>query len=557
MNLSIEINKVFLSNGKINGKRLCNTWIEKNEYGWLISELISQTSFLNQECSLLERIYCLNNNITSKVICPTCLKEIVFNGWKYPKHCSLKCSNSNKDKKLLVEKTNMSKYGTRYPLMCKEIQQKSSKTLIDKYGVDNASKSELIKQKKIKTSLTNFNTNHPLQNENILNKLKSNLIEKYGVDNVQKCHSVLEKRKNTKRINHYNTILNKFSHKVLPLFSENEYKKSGSDFVYLFKCVLCNLEFESSIKNGRIPRCLNCYPFLSGYSNLEKEVVSFINELGINNIQENTKKIIPPLELDIYLPDYNIALEFNGLYWHGEIQSGNDKTYHYNKTYECFKRGIKLIHIFEDEWINKSEIIKSIIKNNINKSNKIYARKCSIKILDNKVAEIFYNENHLQGYIPSKYHIGLYYNDELISSMSFSKPRSIYGNNNKNYEYELIRFCNKISFNVIGGASRLFQFFIKNYNCNSIFTYSDISKSGLDYESNVYYKLGFKYLNISDPNYWYIIDNNREYRYKYQKKNLEKLLPIYNNLLTEWENMQNNNIDRIWDCGNLRFGWIK
>jgi hypothetical protein len=251
-------------------------------------------------------------------------------------------------------------------------------------------------------------------------------------------------------------------------------------------------------------------------------------------------------ELDIYIQSHNLAIEFNGIYWHSEAM-GKCRSYHLNKTNECSGKNIQLLHIFENEWdnITKQEIWKSIINTKLNICNsKIFARKCTINEVDNKTAKQFLLNNHLQGHIPSSINIGLYYENELVSLMTFGKSRY-----NKSYQYELIRFCNKINTLVIGGASKIFKYFISNYTPLSLISYADLRYS----TGAIYEKLGFTKLKSSTPNYFYFHKNNKlklMSRLQFQKHKLQGKLETFDTELSEYQNMLNNGYDRIWDCGN-------
>ena len=261
-------------------------------------------------------------------------------------------------------------------------------------------------------------------------------------------------------------------------------------------------------------KCQNC-----GKSKKEEELKMFLQSLLDNNkLLFNSKDILKNgSELDIYIPSLNLAFEFNGLYWHSDVYK--DSNYHREKTEICETQGIQLIHIYEDDWDLKKDIVKSRIKNILSKNEKkIYARKCLIKNLDNKTYKTFLNQNHLQGYSPSKIRIGLYFEDELVSLMSFSPLRISTGNKNKKNNYELLRFCNKINYTVIGGASKLFKYFLKTNEIEQIISYADRSWS----QGKLYDKLGFNFTKNTKPNYFYIINKKRENRFKYRKSELIK-----------------------------------
>jgi hypothetical protein len=281
------------------------------------------------------------------------------------------------------------------------------------------------------------------------------------------------------------------------------------------------------------------------YNYLENELKEYIKSLNIIFL-ENTKKIIPPLELDIYVPNKNIAIELNGLYWHSEIYKDNN--YHLNKTNECELKNIKLIHIFEDEWINKKDIVKSRIKNILGlTTNKIYGRKTNIKEVPTKECKEFLINNHIQGNVNSSINIGLYVDNILMSLMTFGSLRKSMGVNSVSGNYELLRFCNKLDTTVIGGADKLLKYFIKTYNPIKIISYADRRWS----QGNLYEKLNFKFIHNSKPSYYYIVNNNREYRFKYRKDVLIK--EGYDENKSEHQIMKDRKIYRIYNCGSKRY----
>ena len=214
-----------------------------------------------------------------------------------------------------------------------------------------------------------------------------------------------------------------------------------------------------------------------------------------------------------------------------------------NKTELCESKGIKLIHVFEDEWIYKQDIVKSRLKNILGlTSNKIYARKCIIKNVIYKDVKKFLNENHIQGETKSSINIGLYYNNELISLMTFGKRPMI-----NNFSLELIRFCNKLNTSVIGGANKLLQYFIKTYKPNEIISYADRRWS----QGDLYEKLGFEFISNTIPNFSYIINKKRINRLKFQKHILIK--DGYDGNKTANQIMLDNNIYKIYDSGNKKY----
>ena len=283
----------------------------------------------------------------------------------------------------------------------------------------------------------------------------------------------------------------------------------------------------------------------------ETEIANFIKNLGLDVISKD-RNVLKGKEIDIFVPSKNIGIEYDGLYWHSN--EFKDKNYHLDKTNECANKGIRLIHIFEDEWNNKQDIVKSMLRNILGKTEKKeFARKCSIREVNNDDKVDFLNKNHLQGNVASKINIGLYdENNELVSIMCFGHPRVNLGR--KEYvegEYELLRFCNVLNTNVIGGASKLFKYFIETYHPMFITSYCDRRWS----IGNMYEKLGFTLSHSSQPNYYYVEGNNRKNRFKYRKSELIK--EGYDENKSESDIMDELGIHKIYDCGTFVFQWKK
>ena len=442
--------------------------------------------------------------------------------------------------------TNLENTGKEYPSQIKEIRDKIKNTLLENYGVDNPLKSELIKEKVRNTNLDIYGTPCPLQNEDVEKKSKETLMKNYGVTSPLKSNELLDKSNKTKFEDYYTKLMESTDLNVIPNFLIDEYKGTKNN-IYSWICKLCNNTFDDDIESGRMPRCPTCFPKSSGTSKAEKEVSDFCKQY-YPDLLENDRTLLNGKEIDIYIPEIKLAIEFNGLFWHCE-SNGKTKKYHLEKTLECKDKDVTLIHIFEDEWMYKSEIIKSMLLYRMKKlNNRIYAREGSIKEITNSETKDFLNNNHIQGKVVAKINIGLFYKDELISILTFGKSRY-----NKKYDYEMLRFCNKRGYVVNGAFSKLFKYFIAKYHPKNVITYADMRYSvGNLYESN-----GFKFLHYSDPNYYYF--KNGEYerfsRVKFQKHKLEKKLAVFNNKRTEYENMQENGWDRIWDCGNSVFIW--
>lgn len=314
--------------------------------------------------------------------------------------------------------------------------------------------------------------------------------------------------------------------------------------------IICPLhgEFEQDGENHIWLRqgCPKCGNFASsGESEIYHYVCSLI---GQDKVKERYKGAIDgKFELDVFVPSKNFAIEFDGLFWHSEVM--RDHNYHLCKTNECLSKGIRLFHVFEDEWLEKESIIKSMISNFLGfTKRKIYARKCSLREIGVKEAKQFLNDNHLQGYCVSKYRLGLFNGDELVSVMTFGKSRHFVGNNGD--KIELLRFANKIDTIVVGGASKLFTHFIREHDCKEIVSYADKRWS----EGHLYETLNFQKYNESRPNYYYVIGRKRVYRFNLRKSVLVKKYncPVS---MSEKEFCLKQKWYRIYDCGCLCYIW--
>lgn len=281
-----------------------------------------------------------------------------------------------------------------------------------------------------------------------------------------------------------------------------------------------------------------------GTSSAELEILDYVKQLT-NNVVNNTRRVLKDKELDIYIPDYNFAIEYNGIYWHSADRK--EKTYHISKTQECNRLNIRLLHIFEYEWLDnrKQTILKNIIRSHLGMNTHVYARQTTIKSVSTSEAKQFLDENHLQGYVPATEQYGLYFKNQLVELMTFGAPRYTV-----DCSYELLRLCTKSGYSIIGGANKLFKHFLKRHNDVSIVSYCDISK----FTGNVYSKLGMQLDNITTPNYVYVSLDTFETLSRHQctkQKLLERNLGTEEQ--TEEEIMRNHNYVKIYDCGNARY----
>ena len=278
-------------------------------------------------------------------------------------------------------------------------------------------------------------------------------------------------------------------------------------------------------------------------SNEEQELFEWLKTVYGEEIIQSNRSILNGKELDIYIPEKNIAIEYNGLYshlyrpWENKDCLIKGPKYHLQKTIDCEKQGIQLLQFFSDEWNYKQKIIQSIIKSKLGLTQKIYARKCEVKEISVDVKNAFLNNNHIQGEDKSKVKLGLFYDEDLVAVMTFCTSRF-----NRNFEWELSRFACLSDYTIIGGFSKL----LKAFGKQSVVSYADRRISN----GNVYSKNGFKLIKVNKPSYFYVDKNclERHNRMKFQKK----LIGAYD--CTEYEKARELGFEKIWDCGSLCFG---
>lgn len=538
------MNRLHIVNKIINGSssRLRESYFSKN-YSEIYNEIIQFCSQIN-DISFIQKVWHWVNNNPSYITCKCGSKTSFNKNWLYGyrKSCSAKCSQLEQNTKDKRKQTTLKKYGVDNIAKLKEIKEKTTKTNLEKWGHKSTFQNIEVRNKWKKTILNKYGVEHYFKTDDFKIKSKKTNLEKWGTEHFVQSISYKNKLdeigfSDILKISNINKHIEKYLEYGLTFLSiEGRILKLLS--------IGCNHKFSihyDSLKRrleNNYKLCTVCNPMNSGQSQEEKNLIEWLVDLGIFFIEKDRNL---GFELDIYIPDINLALEFNGLYWHSELYK--DKYYHLNKSKVCIDNNIQLIHIWEDDWMYKRNIIKSIILNKLNLSDKrVYARKCKISIIDSKLKNSFLDENHIQGKCISGINIGLFLNEELVSLMCFGK-RSINGN----LEFELLRFCNKINLSVIGSASKLFKYFIKNWEYNNIYSFADISQ----FNGNLYKKLNFNYVHRSNPNYWWVVNGIRYHRFNFNKKRLVK--EGFDSSKTEVKIMYERGYYRIFGCGQDKY----
>ena len=362
------------------------------------------------------------------------------------------------------------------------------------------------------------------------------------------------KRLRTLRLKRYNEIVESGNDtEVEPLFSFDEYFSGGQCSKcngytrYKWRCDRCLLEFEGYVYGKLLPKCPTCFPNEHISRSMgESKMADFIASISSAPVELNKRINVNGrrMEIDIYLEGQKLGFEFDGLWWHSEL-AGKDRRYHLDKTMAAGELGIRIIHVREDEWANKPDIVKSIISNAIGVCRRrVYARNCRVAGVPSAEYASFMRTNHIQGYIPSPNRIGLYEGDSLVQVIGFGASRFEGGRT------ELHRMCTAIGVVVVGGLSRL----MANSGVDDMITYCDRRL----FDGAGYRAAGFRVLGFSEPGYSYFHKNDTSsvvHRIKFQKHKLRSILDVFNPNLSEWENMVANGWNRIWDCGNIKMQW--
>lgn len=504
-----ELKNFILVDNK-SGYKTKRTFFEKN----LPIVLGDLDNFINENdlCCLtfMEQLYHYINNLCQVPLCPVCNKKLVFKKSLkegYNKYCSIGCTNKSESHINKAKSTNINRYGGVSPMASDKIKKKVADTNLKKYGVKNIFENkEYIQEQTEKKYGQKFFT----KTEEYKRLMKNKYEEKYGTIDIN---------------------------------------KTEKDIVY--QCDTCNEisthdynSFNYRTRNN-IDLCKICVPPYQ--SSIESELENFLIELGIS-YQRHTRKIIPPKEIDFFISSLNIGFELNGLYFHSDKFLEND--YHKNKWENCRDKNITLIQIFEDEWKNRKEVIKDIIRNKIEiNKEKIFARKCEIRLIDNNSYRYFVEKYHIQGYSAAKIKLGLFYNNELVQVMSFSGNRKALGSIKIDNQYEMIRLCSCSKYRIIGGSNKLLKYFEKNFNPQKITSYCD----NRYFSGESYINMGFNLIKITKPNYFYIKHNEikRYNRFNFRK---DRLIKLGQDASTSEKDIMNKlGYLRIYDAGNKKF----
>ena len=303
--------------------------------------------------------------------------------------------------------------------------------------------------------------------------------------------------------------------------------------------------------NGR--GCPKCGRSVSSF---EKEIIEWLQlQRPDLTIRSSVRDVIPPKELDIYIPELKLGIEFNGTFWHSS--QFKTKTYHQEKSKACAEQGVLLFHIHEHLWYTRKSQIKSALRYRLGlSSRRISARECVVKPIEDAQARTFCETNHISGHVPTKHKLGLFTQEqELVCVLTASTPRF-----NTGYTWELIRMCSLGDVHVRGGFGKLFAYFCRNImqEGESVVSYAQADWSN----GSVYHAIGMLCLETTRPGYVWAKANSGDPqilpRYRAQKHKLQELLgDAFDAEKTEAENMQSAGWLKVYNAGNHVYTYTK
>lgn len=423
------------------------------------------------------------------------------------------------------------------------ISKKRQETCLKKYGVSFPSMVEEFKVKSRETRQSKSEEEIEIEQ----NKRKETCKKKYGAVCALLTPEQIEKTKIARRTKFFNNRILPNTD-AEPLFTMEEYLQEPFK-TYKWKCHKCGDIFESKVLEHQkfFVRCLKCHPLRTFISSEEIEVAEFIKSIYPGKIEQTTRSIIPPCEIDMYIPEKKLAIEYDGLYWHSE-NMGTKPGYHKAKTIACEKKGIRLVHVFENEWLGNRDLVESRLADILDAPMRtIDGNLCEVKEVPYRESETFLMENDLKGTVNAKRYIGLYNGEELVSMVAFGHPK-----NSKDCDWQMLRWCPKMWCRVKDWSKVIIEKFVEEEKPKGLIAFDDRRWSMGD----MFKKMGFRFFGFTRPNFWYWNIHEQgllESRLKYTEERAKIKLTEWDDSLDIADNMQNNGYYRIFDCGGTIF----
>jgi hypothetical protein len=558
-------------------------------YEPVVSMVMDETQWLPPHATLAFRIQKFIAEVESNPLCPICGDDrgLQAEGNSYKETCGdALCEKTKRNNESIT--TSQEKYGVDYPNQNPDMYQKVRDGCIKKYGVSSYTKTEEYRihcknnppsKELIARRRDGVIKAFAERKDEIIESRRKGTMEKYGVTNTSKIPEVMQRVMKTQKERYGSAYLASDECKLDRVnafgvenyfqteeFKENLKKKnlleintehhlqspyafeklSDSDWLmgeYETRTIV-SIADEIDTTPSTVWRYLEKYGVTESahgndkVSQAERDIIEFIESYGFVTVSSD-RATIAPYELDIIIPDKKVAIEFNGIFWHSE--KFRDRDFHQKKSLMCMEQGILLIHIWEDDWCDSSKraIIKNKILNKLGIGDRVFARKCTIHHPSPEEVRLFYNTNHVQGFVRATTHIGLCYNGAMVACMSLLKK--------SDGVWDLNRFASSMS--VVGGFSKIMKNFQRNNEWSSIFTFAHLDYS----HGKLYESTGFEKTKITSPGMWYTMGSTRLRRERFMKHKLHVMLKNYDQSLTEKQNMNNHGYMQLHDAGSIRY----
>lgn len=443
-------------------------------------------------------------------------------------------ASQNESVKARAAATCLQRYGTISPTQNPTVLSKSKAKCLQTLGVEYPMQDPAVLQKSHRT----YGVERPNQAQEFKQKYRDTMLQKYGVEHHMQHEEIAQRVRARSRLTKYEKLVS-FRTGFQPLFTAEQYAAAAADVEFDWLCDSCGTQFKQRIHAGHI-HCPACNPTHESWG--ETVIREFLDQHNVA-YQQFDRTIIAPQELDFYLPDHRLAIEFNGLYWHSEKVLA-DRRYHFRKFRRCDEQNIKLLQIFEHELKFKSNIVLDRLAHALQLNRvSIGARRCAIEKLSNSTARDFFNSNHLQGNRPTNQVWALTYQGRMLAALSMARSRY----SKKLAHWELLRYATAAGYSVPGGLTRLFQTAVNELQAQCVVSYANLSWGS----GQVYAQAGFELVRYSDPAAWYFksLDQVRS-RMQFQVHQLDNP-----NKLTESQWAEANGWQRFWDSGNAVWLW--
>ena len=561
--------------GKLSSHSVKETWVENN-----LPELHAHLAGMPGE-STAERLYLMEN---PRPGCRSCGAPTKFLSYQrgYREFCSRSCSNSDPAASAVrvdaYRKSYMDRWGVDNAMKLPEVREKVSaarsrmdksqmverirRTNISRHGVDNVSKIESVKAAKAESTRASLGVDNPFQSEEVKARIRRANFESLGVDHPMKSRAVRGRAvaTNTLRYGAANPMQSdvvKAKRRAgigagtirTTLNSDPLFVAYHGDGNYTMKCdagMGHHFEIDTHLFHARRGLgnglCTVCNPVGSTPSAKEIELRDFVSSIYQGEVVQGHRD---GYELDIYLPDLAVGIEYNGLYWHSERFKG--RGYHLAKTEHFRNRGIRVYHVWEDDWIHRNAIVRSQVSNWLGVTPvRLRARDGEVRVVeDGPLVRSFLESSHIQGYVRSSLAIGLFIGGDMASLMTFDHSEGRL--TMPACEWNLSRFCNRPGTVVAGAASRLLAHFERMHSPSRVITFADREWS----VGGLYDRLGFRQVHVTGPNYKYVVGGRRVNKQRYTKERLVR--EGHDPSLSEREITSSMGLARIWDCGQIKY----